>query len=81
MGINKEFFVRRLAEVVCDEPKALAYNTGISLSAIYNYLGGKRIPTVEILFRIARSSGRSMEWFLVDDVVNAAEGSPMRALL
>jgi transcriptional regulator with XRE-family HTH domain len=53
----------RLREVVADEPKAFAYDIGISLSALYNYLNG-RVPSTEVLFRIARYTGRPMEWFL-----------------
>ena len=54
---------QRLREVVADEPKAFAYDIGVSLSALYNYLNG-RIPSTEVLFRIARYTGRPMEWFL-----------------
>ena len=57
----------RLREVVADEPKAFAYDIGISLSALYNYLNG-RVPSTEVLFRIARYTGRPMEWFLEDAV-------------
>ena len=46
-----------------DEPKAFAYDIGVSLSAVYNYLNG-RIPSTEVLFRIARHTGRPMELFL-----------------
>ena len=53
----------RLREVVADEPKAFAYEIGVSLSALYNYLNG-RVPSTEVLFRIARYTGRPMEWFL-----------------
>lgn len=53
----------RLREVVADEPKAFAYDIGISLSALYNYLNG-RVPSTEVLFRISRYTGRPMEWFL-----------------
>jgi transcriptional regulator with XRE-family HTH domain len=53
----------RLREVVAEEPKAFAYDIGISLSALYNYLNG-RVPSTEVLFRIARYTGRPMEWFL-----------------
>ena len=53
----------RLREVVADEPKAFAYDLGISLSAVYNYMNG-RIPSTEVLFRIAQYTGRPMEWFL-----------------
>ncbi|TMA39659.1 MAG: helix-turn-helix transcriptional regulator [Deltaproteobacteria bacterium] len=59
-------FTRKLREIVADEPKAFAYDLGLSLSAVYNYLNG-RIPATEVLFRIARYSGRPMEWFLVDE--------------
>ncbi len=53
----------RLREVVAEEPKAFAYDIGVSLSAIYNYMNG-RIPSTEVLFRISRYTGRPMEWFL-----------------
>src|SRR2546428_2131234 len=66
-------FTRKLREVVADEPKAFAYDLGLSLSAVYNYLNG-RIPATEILFRIARYTGRPMEWFLVDEETEPAVG-------
>ena len=59
-------FTRKLREVVADEPKAFAYDLGLSLSAVYNYLNG-RVPATEVLFRIARYTGRPMEWFLIDE--------------
>ena len=69
--IDAQLVAQRLREVVADEPKAFAYEIGVSLSALYNYLNG-RIPSTEVLFRIARYTGRPMEWFLgpvgVDDV-------------
>jgi transcriptional regulator with XRE-family HTH domain len=61
----------RIVEVVGDEPKAFAYDMGVSVSAMYNYMNGKRIPSTEALFRLARCSGRSMEWFLVGHAVEA----------
>lgn len=61
--VNANVVAERLREVVADEPKAFAYDIGVSLSAVYNYLNG-RIPSTEVLFRIARYSGRPMEWFL-----------------
>jgi transcriptional regulator with XRE-family HTH domain len=64
--ISVPAFTRKLREVVADEPKAFAYDLGLSLSAVYNYLNG-RVPATEVLFRIARYSGRPMEWFLVDE--------------
>jgi len=64
--ISVPVFTRRLREVVADEPKAFAYDLGLSLSAVYNYLNG-RVPATEVLFRIARYSGRPMEWFLYDE--------------
>ena len=62
-GLDANFVAERLREVVADEPKAFAYDIGVSLSAVYNYLNG-RIPSTEVLYRIARRSGRPMEWFL-----------------
>ena len=67
--ISVPAFTKKLREVVADEPKAFAYDLGLSLSAVYNYLNG-RVPATEVLFRIARYTGRPMEWFLVDE--NAA---------
>ena len=66
-GLDANFVAERLREVVADEPKAFAYDIGVSLSAIYNYLNG-RIPSTDVLFRIARHTGRPMEWFLEDNV-------------
>ena len=65
-AISVPVFTRRLREVVADEPKAFAYDLGLSLSAVYNYLNG-RVPATEVLFRIARYSGRPMEWFLSEE--------------
>ena len=61
--LNPDVVALRLREVVADEPKAFAYDIGVSLSAVYNYMNG-RIPSTEVLFRIARYTGRPMEWFL-----------------
>ena len=62
-GLDANFVAERLREVVADEPKAFAYDIGVSLSAVYNYLNG-RIPSTDVLYRIARHTGRPMEWFL-----------------
>jgi transcriptional regulator with XRE-family HTH domain len=61
--IDAQLVAQRLREVVADEPKAFAYEIGVSLSALYNYLNG-RVPSTEVLFRIACYTGRPMEWFL-----------------
>jgi transcriptional regulator with XRE-family HTH domain len=78
--LDANFVAERLREVVADEPKAFAYDIGVSLSAVYNYMNG-RIPSTEVLYRIARHSGRPMEWFLEGrtvDVVNANGPSAIR---
>jgi len=73
--ISVPAFTRKLREVVADEPKAFAYDLGLSLSAVYNYLNG-RVPATDVLFRIAQYTGRPMEWFLVDEnAVAPAVGS------
>ena len=64
--IDPQLVSQRLREVVADEPKAFAYDIGVSLSALYNYLNG-RVPSTEVLFRIACYTGRPMEWFLATD--------------
>lgn len=66
--IDARVFADRIRDVVRDEPKAFAYDLGLSLSAVYNYLNG-RVPTTDVLFRIARYTGRPMEWFLTPEVV------------
>ena len=72
--LDARVVAERLRQVVADEPKAFAFYVGVSLSAVYNYLNG-RIPSTEVLFRIARYTGRPMEWFLegaeVDLLANA----------
>ena len=70
--IDARFVAQRLREVVADEPKAFAYEIGVSLSALYNYLNG-RVPSTEVLFRIARYTGRPMEWFLGNDGVGSVD--------
>jgi transcriptional regulator with XRE-family HTH domain len=70
--IDTQFVAQRLREVVADEPKAFAYEIGVSLSALYNYLNG-RIPSTEVLFRIACYTGRPMEWFLGDGGVTGMD--------
>lgn len=63
MQLDARVVADRLREVVADEPKAFAYDIGVSLSAVYNYMNG-RIPSTEVLYRISRYTGRPMEWFL-----------------
>jgi transcriptional regulator with XRE-family HTH domain len=67
MQIDATIVADRIRAVVRDEPKAFAYDLGLSLSAVYNYMNG-RIPTTDVLFRIARYTGQPMEWFLTPDV-------------
>ena len=69
--IDAQLVAMRLREVVADEPKAFAYDIGVSLSALYNYLNG-RVPSTEVLYRIARYTGRPMEWFLAGPVAGVA---------
>jgi transcriptional regulator with XRE-family HTH domain len=71
-------FTKKLREVVNDEPKAFAYDLGLSLSAVYNYLNG-RIPATEVLFRIARYTGRPMEWFLIEEEPVSVSATPSEA--
>lgn len=73
-AISVEGFTRKLREVVADEPKAFAYDLGLSLSAVYNYLNG-RVPATDVLFRIAQYTGRPMEWFLVEEQTQSATGA------
>jgi transcriptional regulator with XRE-family HTH domain len=68
MAVNERRFVERLRVIteIADGPKALAYHLGVSLSTVYNYMNG-RIPTFEIMTRLARYAGVSIEWFLMED--------------
>lgn len=76
-GLDANFVAARLREVVADEPKAFAYDIGVSLSAVYNYMNG-RIPSTEVLFRIARYTGRPMEWFLGAEGERLAQDAALR---
>jgi transcriptional regulator with XRE-family HTH domain len=67
--IDARLVAQRLREVVADEPKAFAYEIGVSLSALYNYLNG-RVPSTEVLYRIACYTGRPMEWFLANEATS-----------
>jgi transcriptional regulator with XRE-family HTH domain len=69
--VDAQLVAQRLREVVADEPKAFAYDIGVSLSALYNYMNG-RIPSTEVLYRIARYTGRPMEWFLAGSLADGA---------
>lgn len=70
--IDPRVFADRIRAIVRDEPKAFAYDLGLSLSAVYNYMNG-RVPTTDVLFRIARYSGHPMEWFLSEEEANRLE--------
>lgn len=70
--IDANMVAQRLREVVADEPKAFAYDIGVSLSALYNYMNG-RVPSTQVLYRIAVYTGRPMEWFLGPREATATE--------
>ena len=70
--IDSNLVAQRLREVVADEPKAFAYDIGVSLSALYNYMNG-RVPSTQVLYRIACYTGRPMEWFLTPREVAVAD--------
>lgn len=74
-NINLAFVAERFREVVGDEPKAFSYDIGVSLSTLYNYLQGKRVPATEVLYRAAKYTGRPMEWFLVPERGNGGQPS------
>lgn len=57
---------KKIKLLVDDKPKEWAFNLGISLSAMYNYMNG-RVPSVEVLYRFSQVSGKPMEWFLTDE--------------
>ena len=67
--IAERILSSRIRHVVQEEPKAFAYDLGLSLSAVYNYMNG-RIPTTDVLFRIAKYTGYPMEWFLAEEVAD-----------
>ena len=67
MEINRNTIARRMERVRRDlklSQQQLAERLGIGQSTVSKYLQGRRPPTVEALWRLARLSGRSMEWFL-----------------
>lgn len=53
----------RIRELTGGNPKVLAYDCGVGLSATYNYING-RLPATDVLYRIAKHYGKPMEWFL-----------------
>lgn len=65
--IDLVFVSERIKQVVGDEPKDFAFRIGVCTSAVYNYTEGRRIPSTEVLFRIATVTGKPMEWFLSDN--------------
>ncbi len=77
MTIDPRILSDRIRFVVQDEPKAFAYDLGLSLSAVYNYMNG-RIPTTDVLFRIAKYTGYPMEWFLGEELA-ISEQPPVAA--
>jgi|DEB0MinimDraft_10_1074344.scaffolds.fasta_scaffold156319_2 transcriptional regulator with XRE-family HTH domain len=54
----------RVKLVVDGAPKTFAESANISLSALYSYMSGRRVPSVAVLYRMAEASGYPMEWFL-----------------
>lgn len=74
LTIDPRVLSDRIRFVVRDEPKAFAYDLGLSLSAVYNYMNG-RIPTTDVLFRIAKYTGYPMEWFLGEEFPDAENTS------
>lgn len=73
--LDPKISARKIREVVGNNPKALAIDAGLGMSAIYNYITGKRIPSVEALFAIAQATRRPMEWFLVDETKTEQQNS------
>ncbi|MDA1334573.1 MAG: helix-turn-helix transcriptional regulator [bacterium] len=63
IGIDAAYCTGQLQDVIAD-PKAFSEELGLSLSAVYNYLNG-RIPTLDVMFRIAQFCDRPIESFLV----------------
>jgi transcriptional regulator with XRE-family HTH domain len=55
----------RVKSVVNDDPRLFATDANISLSALYSYMSGRRMPSTVILYQISKASGRPMEWFLI----------------
>ena len=80
------FLAERIREVVASNPKALAFDIGGSLSAVYNYMHG-RVPKIGVLVRIARARGKTLDWFFREFQPNDEEAtrshdaaSPQRAV-
>ena len=66
----------RIRDIAGSEPKELAYQVNVSLSALYNYMHG-RIPSTLVLRRIAKYANHRMEWFLDESPPVASGGHPM----
>ena len=52
-GRHARVFASKIRAIVRAEPKAFAYDLGLSVSAVYNYMNG-RVPTTEVLLRIEK---------------------------
>ncbi len=72
LSFDPVFVTDRIGELVADQPKEFAYRTGISLSAVYNYLGG-RVPAIGILAQIALVYGKTLDWFFAEFQPQQAE--------
>ena len=69
--IDMPYFVRQLRAMVAGEPKAFAYEIGVTLSGMYNYLQGVRPPCTWVMFRICLYTGKPIEFFLRPTVATA----------
>lgn len=50
--------------------KDIIEKTGLSKTAISNYINGARIPESEALYKISKILNTSMEWLLVGELTN-----------
>ncbi|RMH63579.1 MAG: XRE family transcriptional regulator [Calditrichaeota bacterium] len=72
------FFARRLDRVRRQmnwSQRQLAAVMGVGQPSISKYLQGRSLPSLTALYRLARTSGYRMEWFMSDeaDVTKVAE--------
>lgn len=59
-------FFERLSELVGSADLTIISNaTGLSYNTLKNYVTGERLPTPEILLRLAQNTGFSLDWLLL----------------
>jgi transcriptional regulator with XRE-family HTH domain len=66
-ALTKEFFAARLKqsmELSNIDEAAVASRSGLHLTQVYHYTGGRRLPSVQSLRALAEALGENTDWLL-----------------